>query len=248
MIHFFSKKLFLKDLLEDFVDIHNHILPGIDDGAKNVEESITLIQNMKELGIKQFVPTPHVMHDFYPNTDESIGNSYGSLLQALDKKTQKNITINPAAEYMLDSCFESLLEKNNLFTLKSNYILVELSYFQPPINLEEIILKIKNKGYIPVLAHPERYSFYHNKLNYYNRLKLLGCLFQLNLLSLSDYYGKHVNKVAKYLIGQGLIDFVGTDIHNLNHLSKLSDLTLNQKTYHLVDRIVKSTNYTFSVI
>ncbi|MDD7885814.1 tyrosine-protein phosphatase [Flavivirga sp. 57AJ16] len=248
MFHFFSKKLFLKDLLEDFVDIHNHILPGIDDGAKNIEDSLRLIKKMKALGIKQFIPTPHVMQDFYPNTDETIGDAYQVLLGALDSKLLASITLNPAAEYMMDSHFESLLESRNLFTLKKNYVLVEMSYFQAPINLEDIIFKIKTQGYIPVLAHPERYSFYHNHLEYYERLKQLGCIFQLNLLSLSDHYGKNVEKTASYLMNEKLIDFVGTDIHNEKHISKLSNLVLNKRKHEDLKEIINHTNRTFSVI
>ncbi|WP_303317663.1 CpsB/CapC family capsule biosynthesis tyrosine phosphatase [Flavivirga abyssicola] len=244
MLHFFSKKLFLKDLLEGFVDIHNHILPGIDDGAKNVEESLCLIRKMTALGIKQFIPTPHIMQDFYPNTEETIGNAYHVLLEALDTE----ITLNPAAEYMLDSHFESLLETGHLFTLKGKYLLIEMSYFQAPINLEDLIFKIKTQGYTPVLAHPERYSFYHNNLEHYERLKQLGCFFQLNLLSLSNHYGKSVEKTADYLIEEQLIDFVGTDIHNENHIDKLSNLVLNKRRDKQLKEIIKNTNQTFSVI
>ncbi|GAA3641685.1 tyrosine-protein phosphatase [Flavivirga jejuensis] len=249
MFHFFSKKLFLKDLLEDFVDIHNHILPGIDDGAKTIEDALLLIKKMKELGVKQFIPTPHIMQDFYPNTDESIGGAYQILLEALSaSKSLDTITVNPAAEYMLDSHFESLLENKNLFTLKRDYVLIEMSYFQAPINLEDIIFKIKTQGYLPILAHPERYSFYHNNLEYYKRLKQLGCFFQLNLLSLGNHYGKNVEKTASYLIEEQLIDFVGTDIHNEGHVDKLSNLTLNKKIVKSLNGIIENTNRTFSVI
>ena len=248
MLQLFSKKLFLKDLLEGFVDIHNHILPGIDDGAKSVEESLLLIHKLKELGVKQFIPTPHIMQDFYPNTDETIGDAYQLLLGHLDKKTISNITINPAAEYMLDTHFEKLLSKGNLFTLKKNYVLVEMSYFQPPINLETLIFKIRTKGYIPVLAHPERYSYYHSNLDYYKKLKELGCLFQLNLLSLSEHYGKSVEKTANYLIEAQLLDFVGTDVHNISHIEKLSNIVINKKTAKKLSALIKKTNTTFSVI
>tara|TARA_R110002050_G_scaffold296426_1_gene456420 strand:- start:74597 stop:75346 length:750 start_codon:yes stop_codon:yes gene_type:complete len=248
MISFFTKKYFLKDLLEDFVDIHNHILPGIDDGAKTVEDSLNLIKKLKDLGVKEFIPTPHIMQDFYPNTDESIGNAYQQLLENLNTKILGSITINPAAEYMLDNNFEELLEKENLFTLKRNYVLVEMSYFQPPINLENLIFKIKDKGYIPVLAHPERYSFYHNNLDYYTRLKQLGCLFQLNLLSLGEYYGKSVQKTANYLINENLINFVGSDTHNETHIEKLSNLILSKKQHLLfLPKVIKNTKKTFSV-
>lgn len=249
MFSFFSKKLYLRDLLTDFVDIHNHILPGIDDGAKNVEESITLIKKLKDLGVKQFIPTPHVMKDYYPNTDESIGDAYQKLLEALlPTKLLSEITINPAAEYMLDSDFEHLLENDDLFTLKNIYVLVEISYFMPPLNLEDIIFKIKNKGYIPVLAHPERYAYYHTKFDYYRRLKQLGCLFQLNLLSLQGHYGKSIEKTAFKLIDEELIDFAGTDTHHLVHLNKLSKTTIpHSKSYESIKHIIHNTNNVFSV-
>src|SRR5690606_10304943 len=119
MLQIFTKKQFLKDLLEDFVDIHNHILPGIDDGAKNVKESLSLIKELKELSVKPFIMTSQVMQDFYTNTDESIGDAYQLLLGSLTNKLSSSITINPATEYMLDSNFEKLLKEDNLFTLKS---------------------------------------------------------------------------------------------------------------------------------
>ncbi|MFI1743943.1 tyrosine-protein phosphatase [Thalassobellus sediminis] len=247
MISFFTKKYFLKDLLEDFVDIHNHILPGIDDGAKTVEESLSLISKMKDLGVKEFIPTPHIMEDFYPNTDETIGKAYQKLLESLNTKELSSTPINPAAEYMLDNNFEKLLEKENLFTLKKNYILIEMSYFQPPINLEDLIFKIKNKGYLPVLAHPERYSFFHNKLEYYKNLKQLGCFFQLNLLSLGEHYGKSVQKNASYLINENLIDFVATDSHNETHVTKLSNLSLSKNQVKFLPNLINNTKITFSV-
>ncbi|MFD0988672.1 tyrosine-protein phosphatase [Mariniflexile jejuense] len=248
MLQIFTKKSFLKDLLEGFVDIHNHILPGIDDGAKTIKESLLLIKGLKELGVRQFIPTPHVMQDFYPNTDESIGDAYQLLLENIPKAVQAAITINPAAEYMLDNNFEKLLDDGHLFTLKGNYLLIEMSYFQPPINLEILIFKIKTKGYKPVLAHPERYAFYHNNLEYYHKLKALGCFFQLNLLSVSNHYGQGVETTANYLIDKNLIDFVGTDVHNLSHIEKLSNIVLNKKLAEKMSHVISNTNTTFSVI
>lgn len=248
MFDWFSKKLFLKDLLEDFVDIHNHILPGIDDGAATKEDAIALISHMRKLGIKQFIPTPHVMNDFYPNTIESINSAYKLLLKSLDTQTRLDITIKPAAEYMLDINFDSLVESNQILTLKSNYVLVELSYFQPPINLEILVKNLKNNGYIPVLAHPERYVYYHENLDYYRRLKHMGCYFQLNLLSLSWHYGKHVQKIAIQLINNGFIDFTGTDAHNISHIETLANLAISKELYKKLEVIVNNTNNTFSLI
>ncbi len=248
MLQVFTKKQFLKDLLEDFVDIHNHILPGIDDGAKNIKESINLINRLKDLGVKEFIPTPHVYQDFYPNTDETIGDSYFKLLDALKPKLLSSIRINPAAEYMMDYHFEKLIEDKNLFTLKGHYVLVEMSYFQAPINLEDIIFKIKTKGYIPILAHPERYSYYHNNKDYYDKLKQLGCFFQLNLLSLTNYYGKNVEKTAAYLMDKNLIDFVATDAHNENQVVILSNLNLNKNQKILLHSIIENTKNNFSIV
>lgn len=247
MLNFFSKKQYLRDLLENFVDIHCHILPGIDDGAKNIDDSINIIKGLHNLGINEFIPTPHIMQDLYFNDDETIGNSFQILLEALNETPLKDIPINPSAEYMMDDNFSGLLNQNNLFPLKGKYILVEMSYLQPPINLEEIIFDIKMKGYIPILAHPERYNFFHTKKEYYKKLKKLGCLFQLNLLSLSEHYGKSTQNTAEYLINESQIDFVGTDTHNMNHVERLSKITFNKKNYDKLNQIIQNTNKTFSV-
>ena len=247
MVTIFSKKLFLTDLLEGFVDIHCHILPGIDDGSKSVSESIQLIKKMQDLGVQQFIATPHIMQDFYPNDDQSIGNAYQNLIAALAKTKSNDVVINPSAEYMMDSHFENLVDNKNLFPLKENYVLVEMSYFQPPINLETIIHNIILKGYIPVLAHPERYPFYHNKKEYYKALKQLGCMFQLNLLSLSEHYGKSVQKMALYLLEENLIDFVGSDVHNDNHIHKLSNLVLTKSQKKWVVQSIEQTKTDFLV-
>lgn len=248
MINFFSKKQYLRDLLENFVDIHCHILPGIDDGAKNIDDSISIIKGLHDLGIREFIPTPHIMQDLYFNDDESIGNSFQVLLEAINKTDLKDIPINPSAEYMMDDNFSNLLSNNSLFPLKGKYVLVEMSYLQPPINLEEIIFNIKMKGFIPVLAHPERYSFFHNKKEYYKELKRLGCFFQLNLLSLSEYYGKSTQKTGQFLIEENLIDFVGTDTHNMNHLKNLSKIVINNKHKKNVFEVIENTTKTFSVL
>jgi protein-tyrosine phosphatase len=245
MLQFFSKKQFLKDLLEDFVDIHTHILPGIDDGAKNLQESIDLLNQLQALGIKKYIATPHIMQDFYPNTEETIGNAYELLLGNVGMNVFDKISIKPAAEYMLDAHFEHLLTQENLITLKDNYVLIELSYLQPPLNLEALIFNIKLKGYIPVLAHPERYQYFHNKLEYYKRLKYLGCLFQLNLLALTAYYGKRVHKTATFLLEENLIDFAGTDTHNTYQIETLSNAVLSKKTAHTMVGVIQHTNNTF---
>ncbi|NAS30181.1 histidinol phosphatase [Flavobacteriaceae bacterium R38] len=247
MLHFFTKKYFIKDLLEGFVDIHCHILPGIDDGAANIDEAIALIKKFAVMGIDQFIATPHIMEGYYANNDVTIANAYEKLLESLTAARLTHIVIHPSAEYMIDSNFELLLEQRNIHPLKGKYVLVELSYLQPPINLYEIIERIRQLGFLPVLAHPERYSFYHKKRKTYYKLKQLGCFFQMNLLSLSEYYGKSVQKNAYHLLDKGLIDFVGTDTHNIRHLELLNKIHVSSKVNDKLRLIIRNTNETFSI-
>ncbi|MDD7913378.1 histidinol phosphatase [Polaribacter sp. MSW5] len=197
----------------------------MDDGAKDLNNSIELIQKMSSYGIKNFITTPHVLGDVYPNSSETIKNKLKEVRDELNNRNIKDVTINAAAEYMMDEQFSDLLEKGDILTLKDNYILVEMSYFSPPINLFEILFQIQLKGYKPILAHPERYNSYHNNFEIYYKLKKAGCLFQLNLLSLTEQYGKFVTKTAEKLIKENLYDFVGTDTHHKNHLNLLQKVS-----------------------
>ena len=219
---FFKKKIPLTDFFtDDFVDIHSHLLPGIDDGAKDMDTSIALLLKMASYGIKNFITTPHVLGSVYPNSSEVIKQQLAAVKKELEKREIKDISIQAAAEYMLDGEFSALLDQKDILVLKDNYILVEMSYFSAPINLYELLFKIQLKGYKPILAHPERYNFYHTDFKSYYKLKQAGCLFQLNLLSLTDQYGKGVQKTSEKLLKENLYDFVGTDTHHQNHLELL---------------------------
>jgi len=219
---FFKKKIPLTDFFTDgFVDIHSHLLPGIDDGAKDMDTSIALLLKMASYGIKNFITTPHVLGSVYPNSSEVIKQKLAAVKKELEKREIKGISIQATAEYMLDGEFSALLDQKDILVLKDNYILVEMSYFSAPINLYELLFEIQLKGYKPILAHPERYNFYHTDFKSYYKLKQAGCLFQLNLLSLTDQYGKGVQKTSEKLLKENLYDFVGTDTHHQNHLELL---------------------------
>ncbi|MFY7670073.1 tyrosine-protein phosphatase [Tenacibaculum sp. MEBiC06402] len=239
MFLFKEKMISLTEIFDEtFVDIHSHLLPGIDDGAKSIEDSIALISKMYSYGIKNFITTPHVLGDVYPNSSEEILEKLEEVKQALVKNGFHDININAAAEYMMDEQFVERLEKNDILTLKDNMILVEMSYFNAPINLYDILFEIQLKGYKPVLAHPERYNFYHNDFQNYYKLKKAGCLFQLNLLSLTEQYGGGVKKTAERLIKENLYDFVGTDTHHINHLrllEKIGTKKMKKKILNLVE-------------
>ena len=236
---FFKKKIPLTDFFTDgFVDIHSHLLPGIDDGAKDMDTSIALLLKMASYGIKNFITTPHVLGSVYPNSSEVIRQQLAAVKKELEKREIKDISIQAAAEYMLDGEFSALLDQKDILVLKDNYILVEMSYFSAPINLYELLFEIQLKGYKPVLAHPERYNFYHTDFKSYYKLKQAGCLFQLNLLSLTDQYGKGVQKTSEKLLKENLYDFVGTDTHHQNHLELLPKIGTKktlEKIKHLLN-------------
>ncbi len=235
-----KKKVPLTDVFNNrFVDIHSHLLPGIDDGAKNLTNSIELISKMYSYGIKNFITTPHVLGDVYPNSTETIKSKTQEVKEELIKQGFTDITFNAAAEYMMDEQFVERLNNNDILTLKDNYILVEMSFFNAPYNLYDILFEIQLKGYKPVLAHPERYIFYHNDIQNYYKLKKAGCLFQLNLLSLTKQYGEGVKKTAEDLIKKNLYDFVGTDTHHMKHLNLLETLG-NKKTKDLLSELIEN--------
>ena len=241
MVSFFSKKIFVVDLLEGIVDIHNHILPGIDDGAQTVEESLDLIKGFSEFGVQDFIATPHIMHNYHDNTPKTIASALKLLQDHLRKHKMTNVVVDAAAEHMIDDNFESLLEQKGVMPMRKDYLLVEMSYLQRPINFDESIAAIIAKPYFTILAHPERYNFLHVRPRRYKEFKQQGILFQLNLLSLGEFYGKEVQKMAGKLLDDGLIDFIGSDVHNMNQLETLKKLTVSKKTKELLIPIIENT-------
>jgi len=246
MFDFFLKKKFLVDHLNGFVDIHNHILPGIDDGAKTVEDSISLIKGFSEFGVANFIATPHVMHEYYPNNPDTINKALGELKNELLRTNLKNIFIDAAGEHMIDSNFENILDAEKTMPINKRYLLIEMSYLQASINFDNAVQKIATKKYFTILAHPERYVYLHNNFKIYRKYKEeKGILFQLNLLSLSEYYGKDVQKMSLKLINEGMIDFVASDIHNMRQLNYLKNFKISEKVLKSISPIIENTIDTF---
>jgi protein-tyrosine phosphatase len=231
MLTLFKSKPTLKDLIPDnHVDIHSHLLPGIDDGARTIEDTLKLTKALQSFGINQFITTPHIIQHVWDNTHEQIVANKNNTILELEKNNIK-VPFNTAAEYLMDDQFVRLFQSGELLTLKDNYVLVEMSYINAPIQLYSILFDLQVAGYIPVLAHPERYLFYHNNFNEYAKLKRAGCLFQLNLLSVVGYYGSEITKIANQLLAKGMYDYVGSDVHHDKHIAsfeqkvKTKDLT-----------------------
>jgi tyrosine-protein phosphatase YwqE len=230
MFTLFKSKPVLKDLIPDgHIDIHSHLLPGIDDGARTFEDTLRLTQALQDFGVSQFITTPHIIQYVWDNThDQILSNKETTVLEL--EKNKITIPFNAAAEYLMDDQFVRLFQSGELLTLKDNYVLVEMSYINAPIQLYSILFDLQVAGYIPVLAHPERYLFYHNNFSEYEKLKRAGCLFQLNLLSVVGYYGAEITKIAEQLLAKGMYTYVGSDVHHDNHIAsfkqkvKLKDL------------------------
>jgi len=222
MLTYFKKKPLLLDLIPDlYTDIHSHLLPGIDDGAQSTADTLFLIESVQKFGFGQAICSPHVMAGVWENSREKIESTLETTILNV-QEAGLAFPLRAAAEYMMDSNFRNLFQKEKLLVLKENYVLVEMSYLNAPIQLYDILFELQIAGYQPVLAHPERYSFYHSNLEEYQKLKNAGCLFQLNLLSTVGYYGSEVNTAANYLLKKGMIDFVGSDIHHRNHIQAFS--------------------------
>ncbi len=228
---------------EGFVDMHSHLLPGIDDGATDLDNSIALIEKLSSFGIRKFITTPHVLEDLYPNTPEIIREKEKLVQNELKKRNLTNISIKAAAEYMLDEKFNEILEKEAFLTLKDNLVLIEMSYLHPPAKLFEMLFEMQLKGYKPVLAHPERYISYHHNQKVYSKLKNAGCLFQLNLFSLTNQYNKSVQIVSEKLLKENMYDFLGTDTHNLTQLELFTKLSTKNNYKKLEQLISNNTKY-----
>ena len=236
---FFKKKKSLKEsnIFQGFTDWHSHILPGVDDGIKTMENAIEVLQEYENLGFRKVWLTPHIMED-YPNETNDLKSKF----EELKANWKGNLELALASENMLDNLFEERLEKNDFLPIGENgdHLLVETSYYTPPYAMDEMLDGARKKGYNLILAHPERYRYMEEKD--YIKLKEDGMLFQMNILSLTGAYGEQAQKKAQWLLSKNFINFLGTDIHKLdnvvnyinqniissNHIEALSNYTTNQ--------------------
>lgn len=229
-----------KEVLKDFsgiaVDMHSHLIPGIDDGSKSNEQSLEMIQRMQDLGFEKIITTPHIMSGGYDNTTEIIQDGTEKLKKYLNSQSL-DIALECSSEYYLDGHFEDLIKAKDLMPFGKNYILFELSYMFRPTNMENVIFELSLDGYRPILAHPERYNFLADKtLKEYKKIKEKGALLQLNLFSLVGAYGPSAKAIAQDLIKEGMIDFVGSDLHNPAQLDYFNQLLESQALVQLIEQ------------
>lgn len=235
MLNLFKKKSPTPFLTWLHSDMHSHLIPGIDDGAPDVATGIEMIKGLMELGYKKFITTPHVLWDVYPNTPEIINRGVQLLREAI-KEASIDAEVHAAAEYFIDDHFQQHLKnKLPLLTISENKVLVEFSMISPPMDLKEVLFELQMQGYHPVIAHPERYIYLNNKFGFFEDLKSADCLFQINLLSLSGYYGKAVQELADYLIRNDYYDYAGTDLHNPKQIDALQKIATTPAYSRLKD-------------
>lgn len=216
-------------------DIHSHLIPGIDDGAADMEASIEMIKKFKELGFKKIITTPHTMSDFYKNTPEIILEKLEEVRTEL-KNQHIDIKINAASEYNLDDGLAKLIDNKQVLTMGDSYVLFELPFMSEPPNFQEIVFQFQTNGFKPILAHPERYTFWYDNFEIYDELRAKGILLQLNLLSLTGHYSPQTKKIAEKMVEANLIDAIGTDCHRIEHLQLLEKFATNKYFHQLANQ------------
>jgi protein-tyrosine phosphatase len=215
-------------------DIHSHFIPGIDDGAKTMDDSIKLLSEMHRMGYKKVITTPHIMSDYYKNTPEIILDGLDKVKLAL-KENNIPLEIEAAAEYYVDFDFERKLNEEKLLTFGNNYLLFEISFLNAPTNLDHIIFRMQSLGYRPIMAHPERYNFWHAQFNKYDKLVDKGILLQMNINSLTGHYSPATKKIAEQLIEKNMISFVGSDCHHEGHINLMNNVVFEKPLQQLFE-------------
>lgn len=239
MFFLFSKKPILKEIIpSQAVDFHSHLLHGIDDGAQTPEDTKFLLEQMAQLGFDQLITTPHTTPMVWDNTKEKITQRHQEVVQQFPELTSA-VKLGVASEYMMDDSFVERFKKEPLLPIKGNEVLVEMSYMNPPINLFDILFQLQSKGYQPVLAHPERYNFYHNDYAAFHKLKEVGCTLQLNFLSVTGYYGPGIAAMAEKLLREGLYDYVATDVHHKKHIQAFSS-KIQIKKFEIIEKLFEN--------
>lgn len=234
---FGSSKKTTPDLSFLVADMHSHLLPGLDDGLQEIEQTIAFMQELREIGYKKLICTPHILSDVYPNSPETILPKLELVRSALNENNV-DIQVEAAAEYMVDIEFEDYVNAGKpLLTFGKNLILIEMSYAAVSNNIENVIFNLRMKGLQPVLAHPERYNYYFGDLEKFQRFIDLGCYLQINILSLLGYYGDAAKNTAQNLLKKNMVTLVGTDMHHENHLNGLIALASKKSFYKLFENV-----------
>lgn len=242
---FFNKKSFIVDYLVGLTDMHCHILPGIDDGAKNSDMSLEMLRQYTKLGYTGLIATPHIMKGFYDNTAEGVTGSFNQFQAFIKKNGYEDFSVSVGAEYMMDDGFDALVTKKEILPIVDNKVLVEMSYLQRSIKPFNQLFHLQQQGFEPILAHPERYS-YLTTIPQILEYKKNGSSLQLNLLSLAGHYGSQSMRQAVALLENNHYDYLGTDAHHPGHFSVLKRLEVSKKLLPFFEALIDRTKENLS--
>ncbi|MBQ9219015.1 MAG: hypothetical protein IJ613_06535 [Muribaculaceae bacterium] len=212
-------------------DVHSHILPGVDHGAQTVEDSLEMLRAERRMGIARVVLTSHVTAETFENTPDTLRPAFETLKQAVAQTEDLcHMKLFLSAEYRMDEFWNKQYALDNQIAMPGNYILMENSFHQELLGLDDLLFDLKVKGYKPILAHPERYSYYAMRKQRLEQLHTTGVKFQVNLLSLAGYFGQHCRETALWLVKNGMVDMLGTDMHGMDHARVIQDF-INTKEW-----------------
>lgn len=219
------------------IDIHCHLLPGVDDGSKSNEETLACMQVMHDAGFKSIICTPHYQYPRFPNVESDILNRFDTLRIDLSNESSAIIPqlLGVAGEYRVDSGFADRIKNNQFLLVGNRFLLTEFSLHQQVIGLDEVMFDLQMKNHEIILAHPERYPYYSASSAKLQRLKDMGVYFQVNILSLIGFYGDSSKRKAYEMIEKGWVEFLGTDMHNTLYAQALIDATHDRKVIKLLE-------------
>lgn len=230
------------DLSSLKVDIHSHLLPGIDDGSKSMDHSLGMLRKFEEFGYDKVITTPHIMGGVYNNTSAIILEKLEEVRSA-KQSAGLTIEIEASAEYYFDETLFDRIKTGDLLPFGGNHILFECSFRSEPAQLEELVFQMLTSGYQPIIAHFERYGYYHGSTAVATRLHDMGALIQLNLNSLTGHYGPEVKKQGVRLIKEGLVDIAGSDCHRMEHLHLLEQHLCDEAFHQLFELDLKNASF-----
>lgn len=199
------------------IDFHSHILPNIDDGSRSFENSIQILTEAKKAGFTKIISTSHYIEDYY-NCNESVRTQ---LLDELQTKINGLELYLGSEIYITEQIVQLILDGQASTINGSKYVLFELPLNTKPLNVQEVIYRLIENGLVPVIAHPERYPYVQENLEYMEELYEMGVLFQANYGSIVGLYGKKAEKTIKKCLKKDLIHFFGSDVHRTNQVYEL---------------------------
>ena len=222
MFHFFRRKK--NEPLADWpVDVHSHLIPGVDDGAKSPEDALAILRSLRDLGMKKWITTPHIFYEYYRNDPQTLQNGFRILQEYLSAQ-QEQFDISFAAEYYLDEHLFKTIETQKALTFGENFLLFETTMLSEPLDLDDFIFKAGLNGYRLVLAHPERYAYLIGNFKRLEELRDKGVYLQANMLSFLGHYSPATKKMVREMVDLRLIDFIGSDCHHVHHAQLFSEL------------------------